>query len=159
NRFFDNYDARKRRFRSVSSIFFCQEEVEASFAEYRLAQVGGDAVLGDSEAAAGTTEVVPAATDEAFSKPVLLEFLARSERELHAALSVAEQSGQDEMAGSIERACGRLSEINREIEGAARPDTQAIERDLDAIDRLLLESARRALGEEGVADLRTEGEA
>src|SRR4029078_3555865 len=41
NKSFDAYDARPRKYRKVNSVFYCQQEVEASFAEYRLAQVGG----------------------------------------------------------------------------------------------------------------------
>ena len=41
NRAFDAYDARPRRYRKVNSVFYCQQEVESSFADYRLAQVGG----------------------------------------------------------------------------------------------------------------------
>ncbi len=160
NKSFDSYDARPRKYRKVNSIFYCQQEVEASFADYRLAQVGGGPVSDIAE-----KEGAPAAatTDrravEPFPKPVLLDFLSRSDAELHAAAALAGESGRVEIESAIERARARLAEIRAAVEQTPRANAEAIEHDLDAIDRMLLASARRAAGDDGLARLRADAEA
>lgn len=160
NRSFDAYDARLRKYRKVNSIFYCQQEVEASFAEYRLAQVGGGSVSNVTQA--GEDPETPAADKqpiEPFPKSVLLEFLARSDDELRAASIIAQNNGRGEIESTIKRARARLDEIRGAVEGANRADAEAIEHDLDAIDHLLVAGARRDLGDEGIARLREAAEA
>jgi hypothetical protein len=160
NKSFDAYDARPRKYRKVNSIFYCQQEVEASFAEYRLTQVGG----GSAGDLAQAGQAPPASTAgkhavEPFPKPVLLEFLARSDDELRAASVIAQKSGHGEVESAITRARTRLDEIRAEVEGAKHAASEAIEHDLDAIDHLLIAAARRDLGDEGIARLREAAEA
>lgn len=160
NKSFDAYEARPRKYRKVNSIFYCQQEVEASFAEYRLTQVGGSPP-GDSaaDAKARPTPAADKHTADPFPKPLLLEFLARSDEELRAAAEGATDLGHSEVAAAATRARARLDEIRREVESAQPANAEAIEHDLDAIDRLLLAGARRDIGDDGVARLRTEAEA
>ena len=159
NKSFDAYDARPRKYRKVNSIFYCQQEVEASFAEYRLAQVGGG-TAGDADhsakAQAATSAHKPAV--EPFPRPVLLAFLSRSDDELRAAASAAKEGGRAEIENAINRARARLQEITGEVESLQTVNAEAIEHDLDAIDRLLLGGARRDIGDDGVARLREEAE-
>jgi hypothetical protein len=160
NKSFDAYDARPRKYRKVNSVFYCQQEVEASFAEYRLAQVGGGPASDNkpaSEAAAKTPSNRPAV--EPFPKPLLMEFLSRSDTELRAAAKVANEGGRGEIENAINRARTRLQEITGEVEAAQAVNAEAIEHDLDAIDRILLGGARREAGDEGAARLREEAEA
>jgi len=160
NKSFDAYDARPRKYRKVNSIFYCQQEVEASFAEYRLAQVGGGSVSNITQT--GEAPATPTADKRAvepFPKPLLLEFLSRSDNELRAAAGIAQESGRGEVASAIKRARQRLDEIRGEVEGAKRANAEAIEHDLDTLDYLLLASARRDIGAEGIAALREEAEA
>jgi hypothetical protein len=159
NKSFDAYDARPRKYRKVNSVFYCQQEVEASFAEYRLAQVGGGAASESksaSDATAKSSSNRP--TVEVFPKPLLLEFLSRSNDELRAAAAVAKESNRGEIESAINRACARLQEISSEIEAAQTVNAEAIEHDLDAIDHLLLGGARRQVGDEGICRLREEAE-
>jgi hypothetical protein len=160
NKSFDAYDARPRKYRKVNSIFYCQQEVEATFAEYRLAQVGGAPVTNITQQEDGSaTPVVEPRAVEPFPKPVLLEFLSRSDDELRAASALAVEDGAGEVENAIERARARLAEIRREVEHATRANAEAIEHDLDAIDRMLLASVRRVIGDDGVSRLRQEAEA
>ena len=160
NKSFDAYDARPRKYRKVNSIFYCQQEVEASFAEYRLAQVGGGQVSNITQT--GEAQAMHTADKRAvdlFPKPVLLEFLSRSNAELRAAAVVAQTSGRGEIESAITRACARLDEICGEVEGTKRANAEAIEHTLDAIDQMLLAGVRRDIGDDGVARLRQEAEA
>ncbi|MFL6277197.1 MAG: hypothetical protein ACJ74G_18590 [Blastocatellia bacterium] len=159
NKSFDSYDSRARKYRKVNSIFYCQQEVEASFAEYRLAQVGGAPAGSITEIEEPATSAAERQTVEPFPKPVLLDFLSRSDGELRAAAALAQEGQRGEVESAIERARARLAEIRATIEQATRANAEAIEHDLDAIDRMLLASARRALGDDDFAYLRQEAEA
>jgi hypothetical protein len=156
NESFDHYDARAQKHRKVNSLFYCQQAVEASFAEYRLAQVGGDSQP-EPQSAADTTKHV-ASEKAAFPKEVILEFLARCEEELRLIGSRASDAGRSEIQDAITRARARLSQIILEIIGAARVDAEGLERDLDAIDRMILEAASRQCGEEELKRLRADAE-
>jgi hypothetical protein len=157
NEAFDGYDARAQKHRKVNSIFYCQQQVEASFADYRLAQVGGDPSPSQS-ASAEMTDAKPSPSEEAFPKDVLFGFLARCDDELRAAALLASSSGRTELENTIERARARMKEIIAEVGGPGRVDAEALERDLDGIDRMILDSTRETLGEEKLKELRTEAE-
>jgi len=157
NEAFDGYDARAQKYRKVNSIFYCQQQVESTFAEYRLAQVGGDPASSRSEgeeaSGAGSS-----GEHEAFPKDVLFGFLARCDDELRAAASRAAATYRTALENAIGRARARLKEITAEVEGSPRVNAEALERDLDGIDRMVLEGARESLGEEELKKLRAEAE-
>jgi hypothetical protein len=156
NQSFDAYDARAQKHRKVNSMFYCQQAVEASFADYRLAQVGGDnQTQTTGEDVSGEQ---PATDQSAFPKEVILEFLARCEEELRVIGSRALEQGRSEIENAVARARARLTEIALEIGGSARVDAEALERDLDAIDRMILEAAARERGEEELKKIRAEAE-
>src|ERR671939_830643 len=54
-RAFDSYESRPRK-RSVKTLFYCQEEVEAQFAEWLESQLGANAAAGTSDEAAADKE-------------------------------------------------------------------------------------------------------
>jgi hypothetical protein len=157
NEAFDAYDARAEKYRKVNSIFYCQQQVEATFAEYRLAQLGGDQTSATSECV-GSRAAKPDAEQAAFPKDVLFQFLARCDDELRAAASRAAASGRTALENAIVRSLARMKEIIVEVETSARVDAEALERDLDGIDRMILEAAREAFGEEELKKLRREAE-
>lgn len=156
NETFDAYDSRAPKYRLVNNMFYCQQSVETAFAEYRLAQVGS----GDQpqKLAEDESQTQPASGESAFPKDVILEFLARCEEELRQIGSRASNAGRNEITDTIARARARLSEIVVEITGTARVNAEALERDLDAIDRMILETAARERGEEELKKIRTEAE-
>ena len=157
NEAFDGYNARAQKYRKVNSIFYCQQQVEASFAEYRLAQVGGETSSGQSESDK-TSHATQSTKQEAFPKDVLFGFLARCDDELRAAGLQASSSGRAELENAVERARARMKEIIAEIQGPGRVGAEALERDLDGIDRMILDAARENLGEEELKKLRAEAE-
>jgi hypothetical protein len=170
NRAFDSYDARARKYRKVNSVFYCQQEVESTYAEYRLSQVGASdgsaAAEGAAEQPAGAkagkkTAQKGAAKEPAsmFPKHVLLDFIARSAAELHVAAEAAGRSARAELGSAIERSLVRLAEIANDVESAALVDAEALERDLDGIDRMLVEGMEAAAGEGGIKAIRAEAEA
>jgi hypothetical protein len=155
NEAFDTLDARKHRFRKVNSIFYCEQAVETSFADYRLAQVGAPLPPNDKSKPSFTDRTVPTS---AFSRETLLDFLNSSYRDLEGAGKRAVENEKQDVFQAIERAKKRLSEIVKEIEGASQISDEALEHDFDGIDRMLLKAASASLGEKQMEVLRAEAE-
>jgi len=152
NEAFDAYDARGQKFRKVNSVFYCQQAVESAFAEYRLAQVGGGQTPEASEGVPGSAR--RPSDEEIFPKDVLFEFLNKCDDELRAAAVQASTNGATDLKNAIERARNRMKEIVAEIESSARVDAEALERDLDGLDHLVLEAARESLAQDELKKLR-----
>src|ERR1044072_2602099 len=114
-------------------------------------------ITGSRRSGAKAAERQPEVT-EVFPKPVLLEFLSRSDGELNRAAAAASSAGRAEIESVIERARARLIEIAREIETSAQVSAENIERDLDAIDRMILRSAMKCCGEEEIERIKREAE-
>lgn len=159
NEAFDAYDARAQKHRKVNSIFYCQQAVESAFADYRLSQVGGDATPSETPEPERKTLSSDAGKQEAFPKEAIQDFLARSDDELGQAARAASLSGRTEIEDAITRARARLKEIVLEINLSNRVNAEAIERDLDAIDRMILEGAAKSCGEEELKTIRAEAAA
>ncbi len=160
NQAFDAYDARPRKYRRVNSVFYCQQEVESTFAEYCLAQVGAppDKSAAASKDAPASSSRKKTEAEPVFPREVLLDFFARSDDELREAEDQGASRGHNELLQAIARARARLAQIREEVETAARIDTEGIERDLDAIDRIILDAATHIAGEEGMRQIRKEAE-
>jgi hypothetical protein len=157
-RAFDAYDARPRRFARINSISYCEQAIEATYAEYRLSQVG--AGTADPTAGSVSSGDLSAAS---FTKDTLIEFIERCDAGLARAARPRpstkagdeteryacreSESGSRSEAGTaaldaIMRARNRLQEIKSGIAAAHDVDPEGLERDLDAIDRMILESLR-----------------
>ncbi len=155
NEAFDAYDKRPHNRRKVNTMFYCEQAVESNFADYRLAQVGGTpGEIPQLSAPESTPELSRKEPSAAFSKSELLDFIARCSRDISEAAASA--SGTVGIEEALTRALARLSEIAQEIEASTRVDAEAVERDLDSIDRMILETLKSELGEHVVAELRKE---
>ncbi len=163
NQAFDSYDARARKHRKVNSIFYCQQEVETEFADYRLSQVGAGPESAPEPVKAEAAHLRKANGSKsqainAFSKEMLLDYLSRSDGELEATARAAVERGRNEITDAVTRARGRLKELASEIEASARVDEEALERDLDAIARLIRQSLISSMGEAELKQIRDEAE-
>lgn len=158
NKSFDAYDSRAHRFRKINSILYCQQEVEATYAEYRLALIGGDADAKPEETGA---PVKPGRKPkaEAFPREALLAFLGRCADDLREARESAETSGLAELSSTLTRSLSRLGSIAADVEASAKIDAEGLERDLDSIERMILESAMKSRGETELESLRDEAKA
>jgi hypothetical protein len=172
---FDGHDARANTFRKVNSILYCQQAVEESYAGYRLSQVGA-AQPGSDESASGQQTEPPKKGKSrkqtpGFAKEAVIEFLDRCHAQLQHAASAAEMDPPrttepaedtkgfaDQLADALLRATGRLSDIKQALEQSADVDAQSLERDLEALDRMLLEGLRIAYGEERIKEFVSEAE-
>ncbi|HXG94592.1 MAG TPA: hypothetical protein VNN73_19780 [Blastocatellia bacterium] len=160
NQAFDAYDARPRKYRRVNSIFYCQQEVEATYAEYCLAMVGSSPATNEAveDKPGKKKKRSDKQTAAPFPKEVLADFFTRATDELRSAEALARESGRRELETAIGRARSRVDEIAADVESSAQVDAEAIERDLDLIDRMILEAARKTFGESEIEKIRAEAE-
>jgi hypothetical protein len=160
---FDSYESKPRK-RSVKSLMYCQEEVEAQFAEWVESQTGAHAPLdatGDGvvvESVAGTDKG-GAVTDESrglpFPRPVIASHLADCRRELRRALEKRRESaGEDAVCEALARADARLEELAADFERAARPDAELLESSLADLERLIDRALRTSLAPDALEEAR-----
>jgi hypothetical protein len=139
---FDTIDKQPARKRSVKSLFYCKEEIEAQFSEWLESQVGkngGDAAAG-AEPGNGASEKDQPAKGELFSDAALDAHLAQVSDELQAALETA---GPD-LREALERAAHRLAELAAGYESAEK-----LEASLEKLDQLVDESLLATEGDSG----------
>jgi hypothetical protein len=146
---FDSYEAKPRR-RSVKSLFYCQEEVEAQYAEWLESQVGGGEASTAETGAAGQTP----AKDEGggtgngalpFPREVIAGHLAEGRAQLERVADEQKKRGPGELCEALTRAAARLSELEKDFAAAARPDAEQLEGALNDLENLLDRALRAEL--------------
>ena len=145
---FDSYESKKHK-RTVKSLLYCQEEVEAQYAEWLESRVGSHDGEGVAEEADDRKSP--------FSKDIVVAHLDRS----HCALNelATARRNEDELAEALKRAANLLTDIRDEYANAARPDTRKLEESLSGIDRMLDEGIRNSTPLSDMADLESEVDA
>ena len=139
---FDSWESKPRK-RTVKSLLYCQEEVEAQFAEWREAQVGA------------SSEVVAEEGDDRqpFSRSAILEHLQRG----RAALVVAHEHHvpADEFAEALDRAAARVDELAQEF-SATNLDARKLEQSLGGIERMLSDVMTKVMDADKLVALKDE---
>ncbi|HKR14114.1 MAG TPA: hypothetical protein VJT15_18770 [Pyrinomonadaceae bacterium] len=120
-RSFDSFESRPRK-RSVKSLLYCQEEVEAQYAEWMEARVGASDQNETAE-----TDATP------FSAPAIREHLQRCAGTL---VKLSASRTPDELAEALARAAGLL----KEIQDDHVLDTRRLEDSLTGLERMLNEA-------------------
>ena len=146
-RAFDSFNAKPRR-RTVKSLLYCQEEVEAQFAEWEEAQVGA------SEKNNGE-RVVEKTFDEThlpFPRAVILEHLKRVRASLLQVCDERKKSRQDDFCLALSRAASRLKELEEDFARAARPDAEKLEDSLTSLEKMLDEALLASLSARELAE-------
>ena len=141
---FDSWESKPRK-RTVKSLLYCQEEVEAQFAEWREAQVG----------ATGETEVTEADDRQPFSRAAILEHLHRGRAALLSARENPASSNLNEFAEVLDRAVARMDELTEEF-SSTNLDARKLEQSLSGIERMLSDVMTSAIDADTVAGLREE---
>ena len=142
---FDSYESKKRK-RSVKTLLYCQEEVEAQYAEWLESRVGSHEDSGDTESSAQV--------ETPFSREALQAHLTRSLdalRQVH-----DERRVEDELGEALARAVTLLSEVRDDYSSAARPEARKLEESLTGIDRLLDSAIRTGIPEGQLATVQAE---
>ena len=146
---FDSYESKKHK-RTVKTLLYCQEEVEAQYAEWLESRVGSH----DDEGAAEDADD----RKSPFSRDIVIAHLDKSQRELDDLVANAGRD-ENELAEALKRATNLLTDIRDEYANAARPDTRKLEESLSGIDRMLDEGIRNSTPVSNMADLEAEVDA
>src|SRR4030095_162424 len=94
---FDSWESKPRK-RSIKSLLYCQEEVEAQFAEWREARIGAS----ESEERNGSP---PKTEDEGpFTRQAILDHINRGRTDLVAARERRLKAGPDDFSDALDRA-------------------------------------------------------
>jgi phage terminase Nu1 subunit (DNA packaging protein) len=144
---FDSYDAKKQK-RTVKTLLYCQEEVEAQYAEWLESRVGGH----EAEAVAGEKDKSP------FPRAAVLQHLDHCVQEL-SRLAAERKARQDNLSEVFERELSLLSEIRNDYGSAAQPDSRKLEESLTGMERLLDSAMHDAIAESDLTSMHTEVEA
>ena len=141
---FDSFESRPRK-RTVKSLLYCQEEIEAQFAEWLEARVGASP---NSDAVATTDSDEPH-----FSFAAVSEHLKRSRIALLELL--ATRPTQDDFTEALMRAIALLGEIEADFASGATPDTRKLEDSLTGLERMLNDSMLAVVNATTLAELKT----
>jgi hypothetical protein len=121
---FDSFVARPRK-RTVKSLLYCQEEVEAQYAEW------SDARVGASPANDNADEKTP------FSFEAISEHLQRNRESLLDLADARRQNKEDDLSEAMTRAAALLAEIEDDLASGAALDTRKLEDSLGGLERML----------------------
>ncbi|HYJ47809.1 MAG TPA: hypothetical protein VEV81_14425, partial [Pyrinomonadaceae bacterium] len=120
-RAFDSFEAKPRR-RSVKSLLYCQEEVEAQFAEWQEAQVGAATV--DEQNGEHTSEQAADDSHLPFPRASILGHLESARALLTQLCGEREKKQGDDLSDTLSRAASRLEELEKDFKRAARPSAE-----------------------------------
>ncbi len=125
---FDSYEAKPRK-RTVKTLLYCQEEIEAQFAEWVESHVGSAADSPESETDSDKTP---------FSFAAITEHLERSRKAL---LELANSRIQeDDLSEALKRAVALLVDIEKDFASSTTLDTRKLEDSLTGLERMLNDS-------------------
>jgi hypothetical protein len=149
---FDSWESKPRK-RSVQSLLYCQEEVEAQFAEWREARVGAGEEPGES----GESGAAPPDSDSLpFSRSAILAHLESGRAKLLTLGAVRKQGGADEFSNALERAAALLAELKHDFTATASPNAQKLEQSLSGVERMLSDAIRSVAGVAEIAAIERE---
>jgi hypothetical protein len=124
---FDSFEARPRK-RTVKSLLYCQEEIEAQYAEWVEARVGASA---NSDTAETDSDKTP------FSFTAISEHLQRNRRALSELADSRKQTAEDDLSEALARAAALLGDIEADFVQGATLDTRKLEDSLTGLERML----------------------
>lgn len=150
---FDSFNSKPRK-RAVKSLLYCQEEVEAQYAEWMESQRG--ARVGEAEN--GRNAKTNGGGDNFFERGIVLEHLASRRRELALVCKGHAKVSHGEFCETLTRLVARLEELEIDFARAAQPNTQMLERALTDLETLLDHAMRRSVTNEELARLQAEAE-
>ena len=145
---FDSYESRKPK-RTVNTLLYCQEEIEAQYAEWLESRVGSHE---ESE-----TETKDAEEGRSpFPRDAVLAHLGRSLDHLKQIFEERRQTNDDVLSEALLRATILLSEVKDDYASAAQPDARRLEDSLTGIERMLDDAIRASVSESELESAQTE---
>jgi hypothetical protein len=131
-RVFDTIDKHPNRKRSVKSLFYCKEEIEAQFAEWLESQVGKNSQQSAVSSQQSETNGANSAKSELFSQEAIETHLQNISADLSQAIN---RAADGDLRETLERVLNRLTEIDGNYESAEK-----LEESLEKLDALIDES-------------------
>ena len=141
---FDSFEARPRK-RTVKSLLYCQEEIEAQYAEWVEARVGSSPA---SDGRQNDSDKTP------FSFAAITEHLQRSRHALSELAESRRQKGEDDLSEALARAVALLAEIEADFASDATLDTRKLEDSLTGLERMLNDSMLSVVNPTALAELK-----
>ena len=141
---FDSFEA-KPRYRTVKSLLYCREEVEAQYSEWLAARVGA----ADSKAETESTK-----TDLPFPRETICLHLDRARDAISERIQMLTGERDLDLAEAYARAAERLVALRDDVTGSENPGGQRLEESLTHLERMLDEAIRRHAPEEKLVEVR-----
>ena len=139
---FDSYEAKPRK-RTIKTLLYCQEEVEAQFAEWVESHVGAAADSAESETESDKTP---------FSFAAVAEHLERSRKALSELAKSRTQ--EDDLSETLARAVALLVDIEKDFTSSTTLDTRRLEDSLTGLERMLNDSMFSVVSSTALDELR-----
>ena len=153
---FDSYEAKPRK-RSVKTLLYCQEEVEAQYAEWLESRVGASDSEADSVAQQGSDAAeIDGPAVSTFSRSLILEYLQRRRSELVSMLERRKELARDDIIDAIERAISLMADLEKDFTEPSATSPQRLEVSLGGIERMLNESMLAAVKPEELEAIQRE---
>jgi len=146
---FDSWASKPRK-RSIKSLLYCQEEVEAQFAEWRESRVGaaGEAIQHEENGTQRTPdERLP------FSRDAIIEHLRRGRASLQQVATVRKKKGVDDFTDTLARAAALLRDLENDFAASGSPDAQRLEQSLSGLERMISDGIRAVVDKEEMAGM------
>ena len=132
---FDSWESKPRK-RTVKSLLYCQEEVEAQYAEWLDAHVGAAAESESDNSISSERDTIGLP----FPRADILEHLERCRSGLSATAEKRSKTGTDDLVEALERAGAQLSELQNDFAAAALPNAQKLEQSLTSVERMITDA-------------------
>jgi hypothetical protein len=134
---FESWESKPRK-RTIKSLLYCQEEVEAQYAEWLESRVGASAEPDAKQNGEGSP----------FSRAAILDHLRRGRSELSSARNRRTGLKNDDFSDSLQRAEKLLADLEAEVETSTSPDAQKLEQSLTGLERMLGDAVRSIVSED-----------
>jgi hypothetical protein len=146
---FDSWESKPRK-RSVKTLLYCQEEVEAQYAEWLESRVG--AGPGTDEEAAPSA----AASGLPFPRSEILAHLQHGRARLVVARDERSKSGADDFCEALARAASLVEQLESDFAAVPWADAKKLEDSLTGIERLLSDGLRSTASPDQLEAIRGE---
>ncbi len=145
-RAFASYESKPRK-RSVKSLLYCQEEVEAQYAEWLESQVGAREEENSNGDGLATAKIV--AADDArlpFPRADILKHLSDARTRLLEICEQRKKTRPDHLCDTLARAATRLDRLTKDFARARRPQAEQLETSLAGLEKMLNEALQTSAG-------------
>jgi len=148
---FDSWESKPRK-RTVKSLLYCQEEVEAQYAEWLESRVGAHAEA-ESETTDAEKEDDP---NLPFSRTAISEHLRRGKLAIEESARNRKLQGDDNFTEALGRASKLLEELSEDFETSHTPNARRLEDSLTGIERMLSDAIQDIVTVEQLESVRAE---